>query len=231
MGNTTSSGFAMPSGLNGGFTLMGSQQRHLQQQARRLGFADLGACLQALLDDGWSVPQLATHLHTTQTVIRRAITDHHIPQPSRRQQLARQRQRGVQQRVAARVAELGFGSVRAYLMDRLVTKAWTLRQVEDELGAAPATVRRLLDQHQVRRVAPTRRQRAAATAAIGPAKQAQAVQQRRQARLTELGFADLEEYVRDRYLTRGWSLRRLCAELGVGYDWLDQQLTQLGLRS
>ncbi len=114
--------------------------------------------------------------------------------------------------------------------DRLVTKAWTLTQVEAELGAAPATLRRLLDQHQVRRMAPTRRQRAAAAAAIGPTKQARAVQQRRQARLTELGFASLEEYVQDRYLTRGWPRRRLCAELGVGYDWLDQQLTRLRLR-
>jgi hypothetical protein len=67
------------------------------------------------------------------------------------------------------VAELGFASVRAYLLDRLVTKAWTLAQVRGELGAAPATLRRLLDQHQVRRVA---------AVASGPTKQAQAVQQR-----------------------------------------------------
>ena len=79
-------------------------------------------------------------------------------------------------------------------------------------------------------MAPTGRQRAAATAAVGPAAQTRAVQQHRQARLTELGFATLEEYVHDRYVTRGWSLRRLCAELGVGYAWLNQQLTQLGLR-
>ncbi len=115
-------------------------------------------------------------------------------------------------------------------MDRLVTKAWPLRQVEGELGAAPATLRRLLDQHQVRRVAPTRRQRIAAAAARGPVKQARAVQQRRHARLTKLGFATLEQYLQDRYLTRGWPRRRLCAELGVGYVWLDQQLTRLGLR-
>jgi lambda repressor-like predicted transcriptional regulator len=216
--------------LSGGFTVTDSQQRHLQQQAVHLGFADLRACLQALLDDGWSIPQLATHLTTTQAVVRRAITDHHVPQPSRRQQLARQRQRAARQRACDRIAKLGFDSMRAYLVERLVTKAWTLRQVEAELGAAPATLRRLLDHHQVRRVALTRRQRAAATAVIGPATQARAVQQRRQARLTELGFGGLEEYVQDWYLTRGWSLRRLCAELGVGYGWLDQQLTRLGLR-
>ena len=183
------------------------------------------------VDDGWSVPQFATHLATTKVAIRRAITDYYIPQPSRRQQLARQRQRAAQQRATDRAAKLGFDGVQAYLVDRLVTKAWTLARVQGELGVAPATLRHLLDQHQVRRGAPTQRQRAAAAAAVGPARQAWAVQQRRQARLAELGFASLQEYVQDRHLTQGWSLRRLCVELGVGYDWLDQQLAQLRLQS
>jgi hypothetical protein len=78
--------------LSGGFAVNDRRHRHLDQQARRLGFADLRACLHALLDNGWSVPQLATHLDATQPVIRRAITDHHIHQPHRRQRLARQRQ-------------------------------------------------------------------------------------------------------------------------------------------
>jgi hypothetical protein len=206
--------------LNSGFTVDGGRHRHLDQQARRLGFADLHACLQALLDDGWSIPQLATHLDTTQPVIRRAITDHHIPQPPRRQQLARQRQHAAQQRASARAAELGFENVRVYLVDRLVTQAWTLAQVQGELRTAPSALRRLLDQHHVRRVVtPIRRRRAAAAAASGPKEQAQAVQQRRLARLAELGFAELEEYLQDRYVGRGWSVRRLCAELG-GDPWL-----------
>jgi hypothetical protein len=57
--------------------------------------------------------------------------------------------------------------------------AWTLTQVQSELGVAPATLRQLLDQHQFRCVAPTRQQHAAALAAVGPAKQARAVEQRR----------------------------------------------------
>jgi hypothetical protein len=88
--------------------------------------------------------------------------------PTRQRQRAAER--AAQQRAAAQVAALGFASVRAYLLDRPVTRAWTLAQVQGELGAAPATLRRLLDQHQVRRVAPTRRQRAAATAANRPAR-------------------------------------------------------------
>jgi AraC-like DNA-binding protein len=159
--------------IKGGFTVDDARRRDLQQQARRLGFADLRACLQALLDDGWSIPQLATHLGTTQAAIRRAITDHHIPQPPRRQQLARQRQRAARQRAATRVAELGFNGVRAYLVDRLAAQAWTLEEVAAELHAAPSTLRCLLDQHGVRRVAPTRRQHAAA--ASGPTTQARAV--------------------------------------------------------
>src|SRR6266540_4654389 len=125
--------------VNGGFTVDGGRHRHLDQQARRLGFADLRACLQALLADGWSIPQLADQLATTHAAIRHAIQDCHVRQPPRRQQLARHRQRTAQQRAAAQVAGLGFGSVRAYLLDRLVTQAWTLTQVTAELGAAPAT--------------------------------------------------------------------------------------------
>jgi len=217
--------------IKGGFTVDDGRRRDLQQQARRLGFADLRACLQALLDDGWSVPQLATHLATTQAAIRRAITDYRIHQPPRRQQLAGQRQRAAQQRAAARVAELGFKGMRAYLVDRFVTQAWTLEGVAAELGAAPSTLRRLLDQHGVRRVAPTRRQHAAATAASGLNKQARAVQQRCQTRLAELGFAGLEEYLQDRSVGRGWPVRRLRAELGVSHGWLDQQLRRRGLRT
>jgi len=94
--------------LSGGFTVDDARHRHLDQQARRLGFADLRACLQALLDDGWSIPQLATHLH------------HPAGHPPR--------QHAAQQRATASANELGFPSVRAYLVDRLVTKAWTLAE-------------------------------------------------------------------------------------------------------
>jgi AraC-like DNA-binding protein len=217
--------------IKGGFRVDGGHNRHLHQQARRLGFADLRACLQALLEDGWSVPQLARHLGATQPAIRRAIADHHLHQLPRRQQLARQRQHAAEQRVADRAAELGFAELRAYLVDRLVTRAWTVEEVGGELDVAASTVRRLLDRYQVRRVAPTRRQRAAAAAARGPQPQPDAVRQRRHARLAELGFAEVDDYLRDRYVRGGWSVRRLGAELGVGHGWLDGQLRRLGIRS
>ena len=143
--------------IKGGFTVDGDHHRHLDQQASRLGFTDLRACLQGLLEDGWTIPQLADHLNTTHQAIRHAITDHDLRQPPRREQLARQRRHAAQQRAAARVADLGFGSVRAYLVDRLATRAWTLAKVVGELGVAPSTLRRLLDEQQVRRVGPTGR--------------------------------------------------------------------------
>jgi hypothetical protein len=63
----------------------------------------------------------------------------------------------------------------------------------------------------------------------GPQQQARACERRR-ARLAELGFATLEAYLQDRSVGRGWSVRRLCAELGAGHEWIDTQLQQVGLR-
>jgi hypothetical protein len=77
----------------------------------------------------------------------------------------------------------------------------------------------------------SRRQRAAAAAASGPTTQARAVQQRCQARLAQLGFVALEAYLQDRHVRRGWSVRRLGAELGVSQGWLRQQLSRLSLRT
>ncbi len=39
----------------------------------------------------------------------------------------------------------------------------------------------------------------------------------------------LDAYLRDRYVIRGWPVRRLCAELGVGHEWIGKQLHRLGL--
>jgi hypothetical protein len=82
--------------------------------------------------------------------------------------------------------------------------------IASELRVLPATVRDRLDQHRLPRRRATRRpyraiqrQRARWTA-------------RRHARLVELGFGDVEEYLRVRRVEQGWSLRRMLAELQVG---------------
>jgi AraC-like DNA-binding protein len=84
-----------------------------------------------------------------------------ITLPSRREQLARQRRRFAQQRIATLVSELGFADVRAYLADRLIQREWLLADVAAELGAHRGTVRRLMRQVGVQRVRRTAKQVAA----------------------------------------------------------------------
>jgi hypothetical protein len=70
----------------------------------------------------------ADALREAKAAIRRVIEDSHVQQLPRRELLARQRQRAAQQRATARAVGLGFAGVRAYLVDRLVVRAWTLAQ-------------------------------------------------------------------------------------------------------
>jgi AraC-like DNA-binding protein len=147
----------------------------------------------------------------------------------RPQRLAAQRRRYTEERIAARVAALGFADVRTYLADRLVKRAWLLAEVAAELAAHRVTIRRLLDRYGIRRVRRTPAERAAAES--GRRVQAVGWQARRSARLGELGFADLAAYLRARHLEQGWSVKRMRAEVGVGRRWLVGELARLGLRS
>jgi hypothetical protein len=70
---------------------------------------------------------------------------HHLGQ----QRLARQRRRHTEERIAARVTELGFTDVPTYLVDHVVEQAWLLAEVAADLGAHRVTVRRLLDRYGV----------------------------------------------------------------------------------
>jgi len=146
----------------------------------------------------------------------------------RPQRLAAQRRRHTEERIAARVAALGFAEVQAYLVDRVVQRGWLLAEVAAELAAHRLTVRRLLDRFGVRRVRRTPKERVAA----GVGRQAQTVswQARRAARLAELGFQDLAAYLQARRVEQGWSVKRMRAELRVGRSWLVGELRRLGLR-
>jgi hypothetical protein len=87
---------------------------------------------------------------------------------------------------AARVVELGFAEVRAYLEDRLIGREWLLAEVAAELSADRRTVRRLMQQAGV-----TRGRRTARQLAVGErGRRVQSVswQQRRAARLEELAL-------------------------------------------
>jgi hypothetical protein len=214
--------------LKGGFVVDDGRDRRLEERARVLGFESLRGYLQARCDTGYSIPRIATELGVGDWQVQAALTQLGVWLAPRPQRLAAQRRRYTQQRIAARVAQLGFADVEAYLVDRVVQQGWLLAEVAAELGAHRVTVRRLLGRHGIRRVRRTPAERAAADR--GRRVQAVGWQARRAARLAELGFADLAGYLLIRYVEQGWSVKRMRVELGVGRRWLVGELARLGLR-
>jgi hypothetical protein len=214
--------------LSGGFRVDGCRDRRLKEYADALGFDDLRAYLQARCDTGHSVPRIAGELGVSDWQVQAALSRLAVPLAHRRQRLAAQRRRHTEERIAARVAQLGFTDVGAYLADRVVQRGWLLAEVAAELGAHRLTVRRLLDRHGIRRVRRTPSERAAAES--GRRVQSLGWQARRAARLAELGFQDLADYLCARRVEQGWSIKRMRAELRVGRRWLVGELARLGLR-
>jgi hypothetical protein len=206
----------------------GGRDRFLQERIAALGFDDLGAYLQTRCDAGHSIPRIATELRVREWQVQAALSRLAVPLTPRPQRLAAQRRRHTEERIAARVAALGFAGVEAYLVDRVVERAWLLAEVAAELAAHRVTVRRLLERHGIRRVRRTAMERAAAES--GRRVEAVGWRTRRAARLSELGFEDLAAYLRARHVAEGWSVKRMRAELGVGRRWLVGELARLGLR-
>jgi AraC-like DNA-binding protein len=202
--------------------------RRLEQRAGDHGFGNLRSYLQTRCDTGYSVPGLAQELGVSEWTVTQALTTLGVVLPPRPQRLALQRRRHAEQRIGARVVELGFADVQAYLTDRIVRREWLLADVAAELGAHRETLRRLM-----RRVGVQRRRRTGRQLAAGErGRQVQSVswQARRAARLAELGFADLAGYLRVRYVEQGWPIKQMRAELQVGRNWLVAQMVRLGLR-
>jgi hypothetical protein len=205
----------------------GGRDRHLDERARVLGFEDLRGYLQARCDAGHSIPRIATELGVGDWQVQAALARSGVRLAPRRQRLAAQRRRYSEERIAARVAALGFANVGAYLVDRVLERGWLLAEVATELAAHRVTVRWLLERYGIRRVRRTPRERAAEA---GRHVQAVGWQARRMARLAELGFQDLAGYLKARHVEQGWSVKRMRAELGVGRRWLVGELSRLGLR-
>jgi hypothetical protein len=189
--------------LGGGFVVDGGRDRRLEERARVLGFGDLRGYLQARCDSGHSVPRIASELGVRDWQVEAALARLQVRLAPRSQRLAAQRRRHTEERIAARVAQLGFADVRAYLVDRVIEQAWLLGEVAEELAAHRQTVRRLLDRHGIRRERRTPREQAAANR--GRRVQSVEWQVRRAARLAELGFEDLAAYLRTRQVEQGWS--------------------------
>jgi hypothetical protein len=206
----------------------GGRGRRLDERARVLGFEDLRGYLQARCDAGASIPRIAAELGVRDWQVQAALGRSGVRLAPRLQRLAAQRRRHTEQRIAARVAALGFAEVGAYLVDRVVEQGWLLAEVAAELAAHRLTVRRLLGRHGIRRVRHTPAERAAGDS--GRRVQAVGWQARRAARLAELGFQDLAGYLQARHVEQRWSVKRMRAELRVGRRWLVRELARLGLR-
>jgi hypothetical protein len=209
--------------LKGGITVLDSDQRRLHRHARAQGSSDLASYLLARAQQQASPAQLASELGTTPTVVRHLLDTAGITPPPRQVTAAHRRRSSTDQHLAARAAELGFASLQAYLADRAITRRWPSTMIASELGVQPATVRDRLDQHGLPRQRATRRPHRPI------ARQTACWAAKRQARLAELGFADVEEYLRVRRVGQGWSLRRMLAELRVGSAWLKDQMHRLGI--
>jgi hypothetical protein len=133
--------------LSGGFRVNSGRDRRLEERVAALGFADLHGYLQTRCDTGHSIPQIATELGVGDWQVQAVLARSGVRLAPRTQRLAAQRRRHTEQRIAARVAELGFADVGDYLTDRVVQQAWLLAEVAAELGAHRLTVRRLLDRY------------------------------------------------------------------------------------
>src|SRR6266511_3735126 len=194
--------------VHGGFVVDDGRTRRLEQHARRIGFADLRGFLQTRCDHGYSVPVFAHELGVSEWTVLQALATLDITLPPRSERLAQQRRRHAE--------------------DRLIEQQWLLVDVAAELAADRRTIRRLMQQAGVKRVRRTARQ--VAVAERGRRVQAVSWQARRAARLEELGFAELASYLQRRYVEQSWSIKGMRAELGVGRNWLVDQMAHLGLR-
>jgi len=210
--------------LRGGFAVLDSQQRRLHRRAHAQGQADLASYLQVRCQQQASPAQLARELDTTTTVVRHLLDQAGIIPSPRRVTAARRLRTTTDQQLAARAAELGFPSLQVYLTDRAMTRRWPSTSIAGELGVHPGTVRDRLDQHGLPR------QRASVRPRRVIQRQTACWAAKRQARLLELGFASVEEYLRVRRVEQGWSLRRMLADLQVGSAWLKDQMRRLGPR-
>jgi hypothetical protein len=84
--------------------------------------------LQTLSDAGYSMPRLAEKLGTTRWLVAQTLTDLGVRLQDRRGRLAVQRRLAAEERVAGRVAELGFVDAQAYLVDRVAERGWRCRR-------------------------------------------------------------------------------------------------------
>ncbi|MGH7762785.1 MAG: hypothetical protein ACREOY_15425 [Candidatus Dormibacteraceae bacterium] len=116
-----------------------------------------------------------------------------------------------------RLLELGFDRLEDYLIDRYGRRQTSLHQIRAELGASHDFVSRAVDQLGLKRVRGV------------PGSRAEHVAARRQRRLRELGFDNFAEYLRNRYVEKGWTSHQVARELGVHYQFVTGSLRDAGI--
>jgi transposase len=119
-----------------------------------------------------------------------------------------------------RAGELGFEDLRGYLQARCDT-GHSIPRIATELGVRDWQVQAALARLQVRLAA--RPQRLAA-------QRRRHTEQRIAARVAQAGFADVEAYLVDRVVQRGWLLAEVAAELGAHRVTVRRLLDRYGIR-
>jgi hypothetical protein len=126
--------------------LAAQRRRHTEQRIAAcvagLGFADVGAYLaDRVVQRGWLLAEVAAELGAHRLTVRRLLDRHGIRRvrrtPAERAAAKRGRRVqavGWQARRAARLAELGFADLAAYLRARHVTQGWSVKRMRAELG-------------------------------------------------------------------------------------------------
>jgi hypothetical protein len=225
MGKPTSGGTTSPVGRDRRVHSHAAPPVGAGPHARALGFAGLGAYLDArYAHASRSLPALAAELGTSVWMVRAAMDVVRLPSP---QAIGRARKAASDRHAHAHAAELGFPDLSAYLRDRYTERAWPLPRLATELGTGRRVAARLLRENGITRSRATAAQ--AAAAARGRAVLAARHTARRQARVAALGFADLGAYLRVRRVEQGWPIARIGADLGVERRWLRAQLDGLEL--
>ncbi len=196
---------------------------------RELGFADIESYLRArYVDEKKGILDVTAELRVGPGYVREELKRLGLG-PRRPAQDANEawhrRRRAEQQRVAQL---LGFATFRDYLQDRL-GKGWRFQRIAAEVGHHPAWVKAGCRDEGIRppRFDMLRNSRQAF--AVGRAHYAEQMKRRRVQRLTELGFTNMCDYLRDRYLQQGWWIAEIKRELHAGSPTIAQALRDCGL--
>jgi hypothetical protein len=208
-------------------------REHRERRARELGFADVDALVrQRYVVDGASVAEIADALGCAAITLIDEMERLGIPRRPEDERLAlgravlAERRAEAARALEARVGELGFPDVRAYLSDRIRARRWRQVDVAAELGVHISRIRKLMRQHGVRsargaapadQLDPDGYQRRRLSVAQ------HALAARRRARDDEiarrLGFADIAAWYAARRAA-GATNREMMEEAQMGEKWL-----------